>query len=160
MEDFNKMKLYELINIWSDLAAVDVDFFKLEDSFHEKKLQLEYIISDKMGLCVKDTKAFLNTKKVAKREETLYYVRKNKKQRVEKGEAEKAKHNIRMEKKIYEVIMILEKIKINIREMKKSNYEIVVGTSTQVQLAREMGQKLNGARIFLTKITNYKQKER
>ena len=54
--------------------------------------------------------------------------------------------------------MILEKININIREMKKSNDEIVVGTSTQVQLAREMGQKLNGVGMFLTKITNYKQK--
>ena len=52
-----------------------------------------------MGLCVMDTKAFLNTKKVAKREETLYYVRKNKKQRDKKGDAEKAKHYIRMEKK-------------------------------------------------------------
>ena len=52
-----------------------------------------------MGLCVMDTKAFLNTKKVAKREETLYYVRKNKKQRDKKGDAKKAKHYIRMEKK-------------------------------------------------------------
>ena len=154
---------------------VDVDFSKLEDKFHESKMHLEHIISDKVGLLVADTKSFLNTKKVGKREKTLHYIRQNNKneeaknnkkeeakkyQRDEEAEVEKAKHLIRMEKKMYEIVMVLEKININIREIKRTNYDMAVDTITQIRLARELMQKINGFGLFVTKITEIKEEER
>ena len=43
--------------------------------------------------------------------------------------------------------------------IRKTNSEIAVGALTQINLAREMGQELNGVGMFLTKLTNFEQKK-
>ena len=58
MEDFKSMPLGELINLWCDLAAPDFDLLRLSDDYYQKKLTIEYIISDRIGLKYKDTMIF------------------------------------------------------------------------------------------------------
>ena len=55
--------------------------------------------------------------------------------------------------------LVLQEINANKMNIRKTNSKIVVGTSNQINLAREMEQKLNGVGMFLTKLTNFEQKK-
>ena len=66
MEDFKKMPLKNLINLWVDIASPDLAFLKPSDSYYQKTLDLQYLISDRIGLSAKDTLIFLNTKRVGR----------------------------------------------------------------------------------------------
>ena len=60
MEDFKSMPLGELINLWLDLATPDFDLLNPSDQYYQqkKKIDLEYLISNRIGFCVKDTMIF------------------------------------------------------------------------------------------------------
>ena len=47
----------------------------------------------------------------------------------------------------------------NTNVIRKNICEISVGKSTQIQLAKELNQKLNGVGVFLSKMLEIKQKE-
>ena len=81
MEDFKSMLLEELINLWLDLAMPDFDLLKPSDQYYQKKLDLEYLIGNRIGLCVKDTMIFLNTKRAAAEEARTTYIHQNKEYR-------------------------------------------------------------------------------
>ena len=65
-----------------------------------------------------------------------------------------------MVKTLINISDTLDEIKKNLLTIKKTNCEISVGCSTQIQLAGEMGQKMNGVGLFLTKLMNIKQEEK
>ena len=163
MEDFKSMPLGELINLWLDLATPHLDLLKPSDQYYQKKLDLEYLISNRIGLCVKDTMIFLNTKMVAAEESRTFYIRQNKEYRDNKikkekyanyyhddPEDEKAKCLRRMEKILNDIVIVLQEINLNKRNKK---------ISTQIGLARETEQKLNGVGMFLTKLSNFELKK-
>ena len=64
-----------------------------------------------------------------------------------------------MEKTMRNIVNVLQEINLNTRNIRQTNSKLSVGMSTQARLAREMGQKMNGVGMFLTKITNLKQEE-
>ena len=77
MEDFKSWSLDCLIDLWVDMTTPDFDILKVTDKYHNKKLQIAYIISEKIDLSYKDTMVMLNTKRVAKEEIRNYYYRQN-----------------------------------------------------------------------------------
>ena len=143
------------------MATPDFNILKVTDSYHEKKLQIAYIITKKIGLNYKDTMVMLNTKKVAKEEIRSYYYGKNrqayekKKDKICDGENGKA-----LAKTLLQISDQLETINANIIGIKRTNCEISAFASTQIQLAREMGQKINGVGLFLTKLMKIKEEEK
>ena len=68
MEDFKSWSLDRLIDLWVDMATSDFDILPVTDMYHERKLGIIYIISEKIGLSYKDTMFLLNTKRVGKEE--------------------------------------------------------------------------------------------
>ena len=170
MEDFKSMPLGELINLGCNLAAPDFDLLRPSDDFYQKKLTIEYIISDRIVLKYKDTMIFLNTKRVAAEEARTFFIRENTKIREEKRKKEKHQYQyhynkegeeclIRMEKTMGNIVNVLQEINLNTQNIRQTNSELSVGMSTQACLAREMEQKMNSIGMFLTKITNLKQEE-
>ena len=166
------MPLGELINLWCNLAVPDFDLFKPSDDYYEEKMTIEYIISKRIGLRLKDTMIFLNTKRVAAEEARLFFIRENEKTREEKrkkekyqyyydkeGEEETTKCLIPMEKTMCNIVLVLQEINLNTHNIRQTNSKIAVGMSTQTCLARKMGQKMNGVSTLLTRITNLKQKQ-
>ena len=98
MEDFNKLPLCDLINVWCDLATPDFDLFLPSDNYCQKKMDIEYIIQERIGISRKDTMMLLNTKRVIKEEKRSFYIRENKRTREikiknDKGENEVDKSN-------------------------------------------------------------------
>ena len=144
MEDFKSMPLGESINLWCNLAVPDFDLLHPSDDYYQKKLTIEYIISDRIVLKYKDTMIFLNTKRVAAEEARTFFIHENKKIREEKRKKEKYQYQYHYNKDWEECLIRMEK---------------TVGMSMQARLAKEMGQKMNGVGMFLTKITNLKQEE-
>ena len=140
MEDFKSWSLDRLFDLWVDMATPDFDILAVTTEYGNKKLQIEYIIMEKNGLNYKDTKVILNTKRVVVEEFRKYYYRKNR----------EVYPKPPTKKMFYDK---LEEINKRLNLIKKTNCEISVGTSTQIQLAHEMGKKMNGIGIFLTKIT-------
>ena len=65
-----------------------------------------------------------------------------------------------MGKTLINISDTLDEINKHLLTIKKTNCEISVGCSTQIQLACEMGQKMNGVGLFLTKLMNIKQEEK
>ena len=65
-----------------------------------------------------------------------------------------------MGKTLINISDTLDEINKYLLTIKKTNCEISVGCSTQIQLACEMGQKMNGVGLFLTKLMNIKQEEK
>ena len=124
---------------------------------------------EKIGLNYKDTKVILNTKRVAVEEFRKYYYRKNREacpkpptKKMFYDKLEEINKSLNLIKKtnckIWEACPKpptkkmfydkLEEINKSLNLIKKTNCEILVGTSTQIQLACEMGQKMNGIGIF------------
>ena len=139
MEDFKSWSLDRLVDLWVDMTTPDFDILPVTAEYGNKKLQIEYIIMEKIGLNYKDTKVILNTKRVAVEEFRKYYYRKNR----------EACPKPPTKKMFYDK---LEETNKSLNLIKKTNREISVGTSTQIQLACKMGQKMSGIGIFLTKI--------
>ena len=58
MEDFNRMPLCDLINVWIDLTLPELDFERPSIQYFEKRMQLEDIIATRFGFSHKDTIIF------------------------------------------------------------------------------------------------------
>ena len=61
--------------------------------------------------------------------------------------------------RIDRIITLLKEININIRSIRDTNGDLVVGVQTQNKLAREQRMKMNGVGLFLTILTEIKEKE-
>ena len=48
MEDFKSWSLDRLIDLWVDMATPDFDILPVTDMYHERKLAIIYIISEKL----------------------------------------------------------------------------------------------------------------
>ena len=58
MEDFNRMPLCDLINVWIDLTLPELDFERPSIQYFEKRMQLEDIIATRFGFSHKDKMIF------------------------------------------------------------------------------------------------------
>ena len=76
MEDFKSWKLNELIDLWVDMASPDTDILPVSDKYHKKKIQISYLIMEKINLSYKDTMVILNTKRVEREEKELMFIEK------------------------------------------------------------------------------------
>ena len=90
---------------------------------------------------------------MAAEEASTFYIRQNKEYRDNKikkekyanyyyddPEDEKAKCLIRMEKRLNDIVTVLQEINLNTRNIRQTDAEILVGMLTQIHLAREPGQ--------------------
>ena len=77
LKRYENMDLSKLTDLWVDLATPDFDILHVSDSYHEKKLFINHLISDKIGLNYKDTMVMLNTKGVATEEICNFYYNKH-----------------------------------------------------------------------------------
>ena len=78
MEDLNKMRVRELIDLWCHLSTPNFDLhFAAEDKYHETRHDIETLIARRLNFRLKDTRMFLNNKRVFLEEQKEIYVRKN-----------------------------------------------------------------------------------
>ena len=111
MEDFNRMPLRDLINIWMDLTLPELDYERPSIQYFEKRKQLDNIIATRFGFSHKDTIIFLSNK-----------IRRKKSQEV--AEELQAKCLMKIDSKMKDLLYQLEEIDISnmkILELNKSS---------------------------------------
>ena len=133
---------------------VDQQILLATDDYHQRCLDLVYAISSKIGLNYKDTKAFLNTRRVAREERTNYYMRKNRIYYENKGKKTKdspCSCQGAIARMSGDILEKLEEINENIEAIREN--------STEISVLKEVSQKLTGVGMFLIKITKFEEKK-
>ena len=149
MEDFKSWPVDRLINLWVDMSTPNFDILLVSSKYGNRKLAIQYLIREKMGLGHKDVMVTLNTKRVGKEEKRNWYYRQN------RIYYEKKSKGSQTEQLLAKILQGINNIDKNTSVIRRNNCEISVGTSTQIQLAKELNQKMNGVGLFLAKTTNH-----
>ena len=68
----------ELNQLWCRLAAPDFDLYTPSDNYFQRILSIEYFIANKLGFNIKDTRMYLNRKRVMEEQKMEYYMNQEK----------------------------------------------------------------------------------
>ena len=72
------MRVRKLIDLWCDLSTPNFDLhFPAEDNYHETRHDTETLIAKRLNFRLKDTRMFLNNKRVFLEKHKEFYMRQN-----------------------------------------------------------------------------------
>ena len=73
MEDLSIWSIDHLIQLHTDMAAVNKDLFKVSGSFYQKQESIRILIEQKLDITGADTLCILNGKRLKEENESFFY---------------------------------------------------------------------------------------
>ena len=79
MEDLSTWSVDRLIQLHTDMAAVNKDLFKVSGNFYQKQESIRMLIEQKLDITRADTLAILNGKRLKEENERSFFMSKKEK---------------------------------------------------------------------------------
>ena len=156
MEDLSTWSVDHLIQLHTDMDAVNKDLFKVSGNFYQKQESIRILIEQKLDITRADMLLILNGKRLKEENERSFFYEQERERVAEiikKKDEDYMDHEQMLKEMLKQIVFITGKLE----SIKKDNQEINNFMSIQTKLFCKMAHKMNGVGVFLLQIVDIKK---